>query len=140
MVDRDLIIEGVETAGPSTTLEALAVRMDDAGIGSIVIEEDMRPVGIVTDRDITVKGTARDVDPAQATAEDVMTPDPVVVPEDAGLLDMTRVMRDRSVRRLPVVDEDRRLVGIVTHDDVLRLLGRELDNLTQVVEAETPAY
>jgi len=139
MID-DLIIEGIETAGPSATIESLAMRMEQAGIGSIVIEEEMKPVGIVTDRDIALRGDARDRDPSEATAADVMTPDPAVVTNDAGLLDVTRVMRDRAVRRLPVVDDAGTLVGIITLDDCLRVLGRELDNLTQVVEAETPAY
>jgi CBS domain-containing protein len=140
MTIQELVIEGVETAGPSTTVEALAMRMEEAGIGSIVIEEDMRPIGIVTDRDLAVRVNARDRHSSETVAEEIMTAEPVTVPVDAGLLEVTRLMRHRAVRRLPVVNEDGTLVGIITLDDVMQLLVQELDNLARVIEAESPPY
>lgn len=139
MTLRDLVIEGVETAGPSATAEALAMRMEEANIGSIIIEEEMEPVGVVTDRDLAIRVVARDRDPSAVTASEVMTTDPVTVDIDRGLLDVTRTMREHAVRRMPVVDGDK-LVGIVTLDDVMRLLTRELDDLGGVVEAEATTY
>jgi len=140
MTLRDLVIEGVETAGPSATAEALAMRLEEANIGSIIIEEEMEPVGVVTDRDLALRVVARDGDPATLTASDVMTETPVTIDVEAGLLDVTRLMREHAVRRLPVVGEDGRLVGIITLDDVLRLLAWEIDNLGGVIEAESPPY
>lgn len=136
----DLIIEGVETAGPDATVEALSMRLAEAGVGSIVIEEEMTPVGIVTDRDVAVRVDARDRDASDVRAADIMSPDPVTVPVDAGLLDVTQAMRDHAVRRIPVVDDSGRLVGIITLDDVTVLLAAELSNLGEVVQAESPPY
>lgn len=140
MTLRDLVIEGVETAGPSATAEALAMRLEEANIGSIIIEEEMEPVGVVTDRDLALRVVARDGDPATLTARDIMSETPVTVDVESGLLDVTQVMRQNAVRRLPVVDADGKLVGIITLDDVLRLLAWEMDNLGGVVEAESPPY
>ena len=137
---RDLVIEGVETAGPSATAEALAMRLAEAGIGSIVIEAGMRPVGIVTDRDIAVRVAAADRPASEVTAAEIMTEDPVTVDADAGLLDVTDAMSEHSVRRIPVVNDQGTLVGIVTLDDVVLLLATELSNLGSVVQAESPPY
>jgi CBS domain-containing protein len=140
MTISDFVIEGVETAGPSTSVEALAMQMADAGVGSIVIEEDMEPIGIVTDRDLAVRVNARGRDGAETTAGDVMTADPVTVPLDAGLLEVTRLLRHRGVRRLPVVEDDGTLAGILTLDDVMQVLVQELDNLGRVIELESTPY
>lgn len=140
MTVQDLIIEGVETAGPSATAEALAMRMEEAKVGSIVIEEDMEPVGIVTDRDIALRVDARDLDARDAMAADIMTEDPVTVRAEDGLFEVTRVMKEHSVRRMPVVNDEGTLVGIITLDDVMALLSTELSNLADVIEAESPPY
>ena len=140
MTVQDLIIEGVETAGPSATAEALAMRMEEAKVGSIVIEEDMHPVGIVTDRDIALRVDARDLDARDVMAADIMTEDPVTVRTEDGIFEVTRVMREHSVRRMPVVNDEGTLVGIITLDDVMALLSTELSNLADVIEAESPPY
>mgnify|MGYP000309587888 CR=1 FL=1 len=134
-----LMIEGVETAGPDATVEALALRLVDAGVGSIIIEEEMKPVGIVTDRDLATRIDARDRPASEVTAAEVMTEEPVVVSRDAGVFDVIQTMRDHSIRRLPVVD-DGTLVGIITLDDLIQLLVTELSDLVDVIEAESPAY
>lgn len=135
-----LLIRGIETAGPSTSVEALALRMTEAGVGSIVIEEDMRPVGVVTDRDLATRVAAAGADATDLTATDVMSEDPVTVREDASLLALTDTMAAHSVRRMPVTNEEGTLVGIITLDDVMQLLATELSNLASVVEAESPPY
>lgn len=113
--------------------------MRDENVGSVVIVDDDEPVGIVTDRDITVKVTAEGKDPTDVPAEDVMTPDPVVVDGDAGLMELTHTMADNGVRRVPVVDNGK-LDGIITLDDVDQLLSDERQNLAKVIEAESPPY
>ncbi|MFB6312178.1 MAG: CBS domain-containing protein [Salinirussus sp.] len=140
MTLHDLVIKGIETAGPDTAVEALALRLEEANVGSIIIEEDMRPIGLVTDRDLALRVLARGADPQSIEAQDVMTPEPVTITIDAGLLDVTRTMREHTVRRLPVVDDNDRLVGIITLDDVMSLLTRELVDLGNVIEAEAGLY
>lgn len=140
MTLHELVIKGIETAGPDTSAEALALRLEEANVGSIVIEEDMIPVGIVTDRDIALRLVGRGEDPSSIEAQDIMSPDPVTISIDAGLLDVTRTMRKHTIRRLPVVDEEDKLVGIITLDDVMGLLTRELADLGGVIEAESGLY
>jgi CBS domain-containing protein len=118
----------------------LATVMKEENVGSVIIEEDDRPVGIVTDRDLVVEVLEPRADPTTMTAADVMTETPVTVDADAGVFEAIRQMHEHSVRRMPVTDADGNLAGIVTLDDLLILLSDELDNLAGVIETESPPY
>lgn len=137
---KTIVREEVVSASPRTSLTELAQTMDDENVGSIVIVEADEPRGIVTDRDITIEAVARGEDPTELTADDVMSDDLVTVDTDSGILDVLRVMTDSNVRRVPAIDGDGHLDGIVTFDDFVVLLGRELKLLGDVVEAEVPPY
>jgi CBS domain-containing protein len=137
MTLKDVAIRGVETAGPDATVPVLANTMDEKGVGSVVITEENRVVGIVTDRDIALT-LAREADPTTLTAADVMTPEPLTMPPDAGILELTERMDVESVRRVPIVDDNGIIVGIVTLDDLVRLLSVELDHLAAIIAAESP--
>jgi CBS domain-containing protein len=110
--------------------------MRNEGVGSVVVVDDGTPVGIVTDRDVALRAASS---PEGRVASQVMTPDPVVVDAGAGVFELTELMEDAGVRRVPVT-EDGDLVGILTLDDLVWLLVDELDNLTDVIEAESPPY
>jgi CBS domain-containing protein len=137
MTLKDIAIRSVETAEPDTPVEVLATMMDEAGVGSVVVTEENRVVGIVTDRDIALT-LARDRDAATLTAADVMASEPLTLPSSAGILELTERMGAENVRRVPVVDDGGIIVGIVTLDDVVRLLSTELEHLADVIEAESP--
>jgi CBS domain-containing protein len=131
----DLFTRSVVTAGPEEALAGVALRMQDYNVGTVVIVEEGRPVGIVTDRDLALALGARGVSP-QAPARGVMTRHVLAVPEDTGVFTATRFIQDRKVRRLPVVDREDRLVGLVSLDDLLRWLARELSNLAEGIGPE----
>lgn len=137
---RSIVREQVVSASPDTSLADLAQLMEEENVGSVVIVEDEKPRGIVTDRDITIEVVAHGRDSTSMTAADVMSGDLVTVGVDSGVFDVIRTMEESSVRRIPAVDADGRLVGIVTFDDFVVLLGRELKLLGDVVEAEIPPY
>ena len=118
----------------------LATVMKEENVGSVIIEEDDRPVGIVTDRDLVVEVLEPRADPTTVTAADVMTETPVTVDADDGVFEAIRQMHEHSVRRMPVTEADGNLAGIVTLDDLLILLSDELDNLAGVIETESPPY
>jgi CBS domain-containing protein len=103
-----------------------------------VEERDGRqvPLGIVTDRDIVIETMALDLDAKLFTAGDIMMSPPVTVPLSAGFVDTLRLMRAHGIRRLPVVDETGTLAGIVTADDIVRLLSLELSLLTGAIASE----
>jgi CBS domain-containing protein len=109
--------------------------MQEHNVGAVVIVQNERPVGIITDRDLAlalgVRGISR-----QSQVREVMTPHVLAIPADTSIYTATTFMRDRQVRRLPIVDKEDRLVGIVTLDDLLRFLGRELYNLAEGIQHE----
>jgi CBS domain-containing protein len=131
----DIFTREVVAAGPEEPLAAIARRMKEHHVGAVVIVEDQRPVGIVTDRDLALALGAQGVSP-QAPAHKVMTRSVLAVPDDAGVFTATRYIRECGVRRLPVVDREDRVVGMVTLDDLLRCLGRELCNLAEGIKHE----
>ncbi len=108
-------------------------------MGSVVIERDGRPVGIVTDRDLAVRVCARNLDPEGTSVREVMTGDPFVVDRNDTLWNVMDCAREQGVRRFPVVDDDRRLVGIITMDDVVRILASEMDCVTDIIQSSSPS-
>lgn len=123
-----------------TTVQAAAKLMRHYHVGSLVIVDDLAgkriPVGIVTDRDIVVEVDATDLDPKVITIGDIMTPELITVPESEGVLETMEVMRFKGVRRMPVVDSDNQLTGIVTIDDLIEVLAEELTDLTRSISRE----
>ena len=109
-------------------------------VGDLVVVEEKagrrHPVGIVTDRDIVVEVVAAGVDPDALTVGDIMGPEVATVRESEGLFEALRYMRDKGVRRMPVVDHEGILVGILTLDDLLSLLAEELTELAKLVSHE----
>ena len=109
-------------------------------VGDLVVVEEKagrrHPVGIVTDRDIVVEVVAAGVDPDALTVGDIMGPEVATVRESEGLFEALRYMRGKGVRRMPVVDHEGILVGILTLDDLLSLLAEELTELAKLVSHE----
>ncbi|AZH25623.1 CBS domain-containing protein [Haloplanus aerogenes] len=129
----------VVTASTDASVKDLARTMLDEELGDLVIAEDDKPVGIVTDRDIAL-AVARYDDLSELTAEDIMTPDPVTIHEDATAVDLPATMAEGRVRRIPVVDDDGRLVGIATLDDVVATAGEMLDDVAAVIESQSREF
>lgn len=140
MTIHDLARTDVITATADHTAADLATVMREENVGSVVIVEDDQPVGIVTDRDLVMGVLESGADLEHVPAGDVMTGDLVSIHGDSGLLEATERMAAEGVRRLPVVDRDGALTGIVTLDDLANLLSAELANLTSIIEAESPPY
>ena len=129
----------VVTARPDELVSVVAQKLRDNRVGCVVLERDGKPYGIVTDRDLALRVVADGLDARTAKAEDVASLDPVVVRDVEGLETAARRMREHGVRRLPVVDERGNIRGIITADDIVRLLGRELGDLSEGFEASADA-
>jgi len=102
----DCIRNDVVTASPNDSVQDIAELMDRRNVGSVVITRNERPIGIVTDRDLVLRVTARDKDPKITSVSDVMTRDPLVVRDYDSLEDVISCAREQCVRRLPVVDDN----------------------------------
>lgn len=115
---RDAMTPSVRTAGPSESLADAAQMMKSDDVGSIPIVEEGRLVGIVTDRDIAIRAVAEGVDPNAVTIADIASRELVTVDPDQDLDEALALMARHQVRRLPVVEEDGQLVGILAQADV----------------------
>jgi CBS domain-containing protein len=107
------------TVAPGATLGEVATLMKQEDCGAIPVVEAGRLVGIVTDRDIVIRGVAAGTDPKTQRVSTVMSADPVTVGPDDDVSDAEQVMADRQIRRLPVV-EGGRLVGIIVTAQIAR--------------------
>jgi CBS domain-containing protein len=115
---KDVMTSHVEVIRPETTLEDAAKKMKDVDAGSMPVCDGDRLVGMVTDRDITVRATAQGVDPKSMTVKEVMSPDVVYGFEEQDVADAARIMEDKQIRRLLVLNREKRLVGIVSLGDL----------------------
>ena len=114
--------------------------MREHHVGSLVVVQDNGrriPVGMLTDRDLAVGVMALGLDPEKTLVEAAMRPDIVLVREDEGIGRAIALMRNRGVRRLPVVDEAGALIGILAADDLIELFAEEMSGLAGMV-AKSP--
>jgi CBS domain-containing protein len=124
-----------------TTVATAARLMRHHHVGTLVVVEQMNggkgvPVGIVTDRDIVIEVMATGLDPNAITVGDIMDQELVTARESEGVLETMQIMRYKGVRRLPIVDKDGRLVGIVSIDDLLEVLAEEFSELAKIMARE----
>lgn len=130
---------GVTWVEPDTPLGEIARMMRDQDIGSVPIGENDRLVGMVTDRDIVCKGVADGRDVASLSAREVMTGPIVFCRAEDDMDDAVRIMEEHEVRRLPVINADKRMVGILSMGDVADLARRDLTaEMTRAVADHHP--
>ena len=134
---QDLYSPGAQVARPDQPLAEAARTMITSHVGSLVAVEgegaNRRPVGMLTDRDI-VRGQLRlSADLFCLTVGEVMTRDPLTIAIGAGVTEAIEAMHSRGVRRAPVVDGAGNLLGIVTLDDLLPAVARELGELATLI-------
>lgn len=120
---RDVMTRNVECTRPDANLQEAAARMKSLDIGPLPVCDEGRLVGMITDRDITVRATAEGESPTGIRVKDVMTPDVFWCFEDEDVHDASHQMQARQVRRLLVLDEQKRLVGIVSLGDLVMETG-----------------
>lgn len=124
---------GVKWVTPDTPLTEVAKSMKELDIGAIPVGENDRLVGMVTDRDIACRAVADGKDCSQLKARDVMTQGIVYCRDNEELEDAARIMEQRKVRRLPVINEEKRMVGMLSLGDIAHVAPHELSG--EVVEA-----
>jgi CBS domain-containing protein len=137
----DVCVRDVVCAGKDTTILEAARLMRQHHVGNLVVVEDSAngrryPVGIVTDRDIAVSVIAPALDAALFTLGDLLSQELVTAQENQGIFESIQNMRMHGVRRMPIVDRQGALVGIVSVDDLIRLLGEELSELAKLIARE----
>jgi CBS domain-containing protein len=132
---KDLARSDVVTARPETPVIDIVDTMETEDVGSVVITEGDTAVGIITDRDLTLRSLGKKADPTEQPVKDVMTSDLITIDRDAGFYEAS----EYGIRRLPVREEND-LVGIVTADDLTELIADEKQQLAAVLQAQRPEY
>jgi CBS domain-containing protein len=115
---RDVMTRRVEGVAPGMTLQEAAQRMRSMDIGVLPVCQNDQLIGMITDRDIAVRSVADGQDPTAAHVSDAMSQDLVFCYEDEDVERAARLMEQRQIRRLPVLDRNRRLAGIVSLGDL----------------------
>jgi CBS domain-containing protein len=140
-----VMTDHVSWVGPDESIPDIARRMRSEDIGSVPVAENDRLIGMVTDRDIVLRGVAEGGDVGSKTAREVMSPNILYCYDDQTVTDVLKNMGDQQVRRLPVVNREKRLVGVVSLGDLSRAAqqraGGALKEISQPgsVEARAPA-
>ncbi len=133
---KKMMHKGVEWVSPDTTVTALAKKMQQSDIGAIPVGEDDRLIGMVTDRDITVRGVVSGKDLAKLTARDVMTAGVIYCRDTETVDEAARIMESKQVRRLPVIDANKRMVGMISLGDVSHAASKKIAaEVTKAVSA-----
>ena len=114
--------------------------MEDMNVGSIVVVQNDRPVGIITDRDIVIRVVNKGLDAEKCPVAEIMSLDLVTLNQKTGLFDALEQIKESGggVRRYPIVDENGSVKGIITLDDVVYLLGKEMSDVSAIIETERP--
>jgi len=137
---RDLATREVETVTSEATLTECAQKMRRTHVGCLIVVEpsgsSMLPVGIVTDRDIVIEAVAPGLDPSTLTAGDVMSAPLATSRASDDLLDALAQMRAQGVRRVPVLDEDGMLYGLVSVQDIVAALAQQTEAVAGVLMAQ----
>lgn len=132
----------VVTVRPFDDLTTAAQLMREKHVGYVIVVEPslqegaMKPVGVITDRDIVVSVIARDVDPRALRVSEVMTQKPVVVSERDTVQHAVQEMRRIGIRRIPVVGDRDELVGVLSLDEIIDSLAVQLDDVASSIRSE----
>lgn len=134
---RDIMTREVEIIHPTATIAEAAEKMRDLNVGPLPVSDGTTVLGMVTDRDITIRATAEGHDPNTTKIRDVMTPDVVYVYDDQDVDEAAKVMGEKQIRRVVVLNRDKRLVGIIATADIAvdvnedKLSGQMLESISE---------
>ncbi len=127
----------VEVIHPNASIAEAAEKMKTLNIGPLPVCDGTTVLGMITDRDITIRATAEGHDPKNTKVRDVMTPEVVHVFDDQDVEDAAKLMAEKQVRRLVVLNREKRLVGIIAMADVAvdakkdKLTGQTLESISE---------
>jgi CBS domain-containing protein len=134
---KDIMTKGVEVVRPDATLQETAQKMRSLDIGALPVCDGDKLVGMITDRDITVRATAEGLDPKQTRVREVMSNDLITLQMDQDAKEVAELMQSKQIRRVPVLNRAKQLVGILSLGDLARhiqdskLAGQTLEQVSE---------
>ncbi len=135
---KNLMQPQLVACGRNHTIKEAAQLMVDQNVGAVLIVEEEKPVGILTDRDLVVRCVVQGHDCAKTVVGDIMTQNPQSVKATDGIFDVIGTMQENKVRRIPVVDEEGKAIGLVSFGDIFQLLSQEMQAMGELLTPETP--
>jgi CBS domain-containing protein len=139
---KDVMTRDVEVVRPNDTLATAAARMKELNIGSMPVCDGRRLMGMLTDRDITVRATSAGRDPMATRVQEMMTPEVITTFDEDDVDKAAKTMQQHQIRRLPVVDRAHQLVGIVSIGDLAvetgddKLIGQTLEEISEPAQPD----
>ena len=130
----------VDLVDQNESVQVAAERMNSRNVGTlIVLDEESHPIGMLTDRDLALRVVGKGRDAIETTIADIMTRFPCSISEETSIEAALTKMRSGGFRRLPVVDQEGKLIGVLTLDDILELLCEEFTEIGKLIQKESPA-
>jgi CBS domain-containing protein len=136
---RDVMSKDVRVVRPDTTVKEIVATMNKFNIGSIIVVQGSRPVGIITERDILRRQVEPCLAPEVLTARQIMTSPLITIGETASIEEAAKLMAKKRAKRLPVMDNDK-LVGIITYTDIVFKVPAMLTILEELVRPQHRKY
>lgn len=121
MLVREVMSKNVKPIGPDSTVRDAAKEMREGDFGAMPVYDGKKLMGMITDRDIAVRIVAEGKDSSNAKVREAMTNEVLTVYDDDDINKATKVMSDRQVRRVPVIDHNQKLVGMISISDMARI-------------------
>lgn len=136
MILRDIMTRDVEVIRPDSVIQEAAGKMKSFDVGSLPVCENRRLIGVVTDRDIAVRAVASGLDTRTAKVSEAMTPELIYCYEDEDVKEAAKLMERYQIRRLPILNREKQLVGIVALGDLAveasdRMTGQVLEEVSE---------
>jgi CBS domain-containing protein len=133
---KDMMHKGLECVSPEAGVSNIAQKMKQFDVGAIPVAKDGELIGMITDRDIVIRCLANGKDSSKLKAKDVMTAGVVYCRDTEEVEDAIRLMENKQIRRLPVLDETKRMVGMISLGDVSHAVPQDLTGeVTKAVSA-----
>lgn len=117
---KEIMTASLETTRPEATLKEAATQMKENDIGSLPVMQNGKLIGMVTDRDLVIRGMAAGRDPGQTPVQEVMSADAICCSDEQDVKDAAKIMQDRQLRRLPVRNRENKPIGILSLGDLAR--------------------
>lgn len=140
MLLKDLCTPEVACCAPETRVLAAAILMRQKHVGDLVVVDDLdgdqSPIGMITDRDIVIEVLGKELDPRTVTVRQIMRTPVAIARGDEDAADAVSRMKVHGVRRIPVMGPNRKLIGIVCLDDLLRNVAADVNALAEIVARE----
>ena len=139
MIVRDIMTRDVEVVHPDSVIQEAAGKMASLDVGSLPVCDNRRLIGVVTDRDIAIRAVAEGRDPKNTKVSEAMTPELIYCFEDEGVQEAVKLMERYQIRRLPILNREKQLVGIVSLGDLAVEIGNERLSGTVLEEVSEPS-